>query len=405
VGLMSLSLQNPVFFTCRAVTEVKAIVLTREQVRDAIQKSTTLAQNFLTVMMRTMARRNARAAELLTEVRKLNIELARQRDEMASTLKALRATQRKLIDSAKMATLGNLAAGMAHELNNPVGAMMRSAVHLETDIEALLHTAPELKAAAAAIPLSRQATPLSTREERKFRKKLAVDLKIDVEDAASLVAAGIHTKQQFENLSGRTPAKKADRIRQIQEIIHAGQVGASLRTISNCSRRISALVRSLKVYSQDDQDFSPGIDINHTLDDVLLILANKIKSIDLKKDYAPLPLVFANASQLQQVWTNLISNAVQALEGSGKITIRSTVPREGWVRVEIEDNGPGIPEEVRENLWDAHFTTRAGRVEFGLGLGLPIVRSIVELHRGNVSFESKPGQTVFTVELPIRPKD
>jgi len=403
VGLMSLSLQNPVFFSCRAVTEVTALVLTREQVKHAVGESLVLPHYLITVVMRSMARRNQRSVELLTEVRALNGELGRQRDELAEALKELREMQDRLVDSAKMATLGNLAAGMAHELNNPVGAMSRSAEHLGDDVEALFGMAPELKAATETIPLARSSAPLSTRDERGLRRDLARDLEIEASEATRLVTAGIHSKKEFKKLSKHH--KKKGTARLVEEIAYAGQIGTALRNVSNCSRRIAELVRSLKVYAREDVDCTPGVIVNQTLDDVLLILSNKVKDIELHKEYGDLPEICANPSQLQQVWTNLISNAAQALEGKGHIVLRTSVPRQGWVCVEVEDNGPGIPEEARERLWESRFTTRAGRVEFGLGFGLPIVRTLVRQHGGDIDFDSKPGRTVFTVELPECPNE
>jgi signal transduction histidine kinase len=401
VGLMSLSLQNPVFFSCRAATEVTALVLSRDQVRHAIRENPVLSHYLITVIMRSMARRNARAAELQTEVLTLNRKLAQQRDELAATLTELRRTQDRLVDSAKMATLGNLAAGMAHELNNPVSAMLRATAHLGEDLDALLAAAPELAAAARTIPLARATAPLSTREERELRRNLAKELGIDPNDAARLVEAGIQSGRQFKELSGSDG--KADRKQLVADLARAGQIGSALRNITNCATRIAELVRSLRMYTRDDKEYAPGTDINQTLDDVLLILANRVKRVALRKEYGVLPGIRANPSQLQQVWTNLISNALHALDGRGALTVRTAAAGHGGVRVEIEDSGPGIPPEARDRLFEARFTTKDHRVEFGLGLGLPIVRSIVRQHGGDITFTSEPGRTVFTVELPASP--
>ena len=401
VGLMSLSLQNPVFFSCRAATEVKALVLSRDQVREAIEQSPVLSHYLITVIMRSMARRNGRAAELLMEVRSLNVALAHQRDELATTLKELRATQNRLVDSTKMATLGNLAAGMAHELNNPVGAMLSSTEHLGRDIEELLGSVPELKAATEAIPLARSSPPLSTRDERRLRNELAKDLDIGSKDAARLVTAGVHSKGHFKKLAKKN--KKIGQKQLIKEVIHAGQIGTALRNITNCAGRVAALVRSLKLYARNDENSSENVDLNESLDDVLLLLTNKLKEVELSKDYGSVPPLQANASQLQQVWTNLISNALQVAGDDGRITIRTASPRPDWLRVEVEDNGPGIPTEIRDRLFEARFTTRAGRVEFGLGFGLPIARNIVRQHGGDIRFDSQPGRTIFTVDLPRVP--
>ena len=126
--------------------------------------------------------------------------------------------------------------------------------------------------------------------------------------------------------------------------------------------------------------------------------------VELVQDLADdLPRIDAFGSELNQVWTNLITNAVQAMNDRGDLELRTSVPRPGWVRVEVEDHGRGIPPEAAEHLFEARFTTRGGRVEFGLGLGLPISRSIVRRHGGEISFTSEPGRTVFAVDLPRHP--
>jgi len=401
VGLMSLSLQSPIFFSCRAVTEVTALVLSREQIQDAIHRSPVLSNYLITVILRSMARRNRRAVQLLTQVRTLNRRLSEQRDELASTLEELRDTQERLIDSAKMATLGNLAAGMAHELNNPVAAILAAAGYLGRDLEALLATAPRLAVASAVIPEARELPPRSTREERQLRNALVADLGIESTAASRLVAAGVTNGPAFGRLAALDPSLGDAEL--ISQIDRAGQIGSALRNITNCSTRIAALVRSLKAYARSDEAPAETTEINTTLDDVLLILANKLRDVRVAKHYGELPPVTANASQLQQVWTNLITNAVQAMNDRGDLELRTSVPRPGWVRVEVEDHGRGIPPEAAEHLFEARFTTRGGRVEFGLGLGLPISRSIVRRHGGEISFTSEPGRTVFAVDLPRHP--
>ncbi|MGB6219536.1 ATP-binding protein [Haloferula sp.] len=403
VGLMSLSLQSPVFFSCRAVTETTALVLSRAQVQDAIHRSPGLSNYLITVILRSMARRNRRSSQLLVQVRKLNHRLADQRDELEATLAELRATQERLVDTTKMATLGNLAAGMAHELNNPIGAILNAADHLEQDINGLVATTPDLKVAVEAIPAAKKLPPRSTREERRLRNQLAQELGIDSNQAMRLVSAGVESKKDFKHYQ-KIGNKVSDEML-IRQLVHSGQIGSSLRNISNCSSRVATLVRSLKVYARADQHEMVPTDLNATLEDVLLILSNRLRDIDLEKHFAELPAIEANPSQLQQVWTNLISNAVQAVGDPGRIKITSSSPRPGWQRVEVEDNGVGVPEEAKPHLFEARFTTRSGRVEFGLGLGLPISRNIIRQHGGDIFFESKSGRTVFTVDLPEKPPE
>ncbi|MEM9237259.1 MAG: ATP-binding protein [Verrucomicrobiota bacterium] len=403
VGLMSLSLQSPVFFTCRAVTETVALKLTRGQVRDAIHRSPGLSNYLITVILRSMARRNRRSAQLLVQVRKLNHRLAEQRDELSETLNELRATQEKLVDTAKMATLGNLAAGMAHELNNPISAILTSAEYLDRDMASLLGSTDELAVAAAAIPEAKRIPPRSTRDERRLKRQLADELGIDTNLAERLLAAGVEDQSDFKRFASLSPGTTQDQV--IKQLNDAGRIGSALRNIANCSSRVAALVRSLKIYAKADRHVLETTVINTTVDDVLMILSNRLRDIELVKHYAELPAITANPSQLQQVWTNLLSNAIQAVGHPGRVKVTTSSPRPDWQRIEIEDNGGGIPEEIQDRLFEARFTTRSGRVEFGLGLGLPISRNIIRQHGGDIRFESAPGRTVFTVDLPKTPPE
>jgi signal transduction histidine kinase len=397
VGLMSLSLQNPIFFSCRAVNAVTALRLSRAQITDAIHRSPVLSNYLITVILRSMARRNRRAAQLLTQVRTLNKRLSSQRDELSAALDELRETQRQLIESAKMATLGNLAAGMAHELNNPVAAILSASGHLAEDLATLLATSPDFTIAHHLLTRPAPAA-LATREERQLRDELAATLAITSPRAARLIAAGIHDASAFREISQLAPAATRDAI--IDQIDRAGQIAAALRNIQNCGTRIAALVRSLKTHARQDDVPRETTDVHATLEDVLLILTNKLKSITVLKEYGTLPHIQAHPGQLQQVWTNLITNAIQAMDESGTLAIRTTMANPDTLRVEIEDHGKGIPPEVAERLFETRFTTRSGRVEFGLGLGLPISQNIIHQHGGQIRFTSRPGLTCFTVDLP-----
>ena len=174
-----------------------------------------------------------------------------------------------------------------------------------------------------------------------------------------------------------------------------------LAELSQGAQRISEIIKALKSYVYLDQAPVQTIDIHIGLDDTLLILRNKLKSgITVRREYAPdLPKIEAYASELNQVWTNLIDNAADALDGQGEITIRTR--QEGdWVVVEVEDNGPGIPPEIQSRIFDLFYTTKPQGE--GTGLGLHISYNIVvDKHRGDIKLISKPGQTCFQIWLPI----
>jgi signal transduction histidine kinase len=178
-------------------------------------------------------------------------------------------------------------------------------------------------------------------------------------------------------------------------------VHALLREISEGASRIADIVKALRTYSFLDEAPINSVDIHEGLENTLLILGHKLKdAIQIRREYAKdVPRIEAYGSELNQVWTNIIDNAADALRGRGRITLRTRREAE-WVVVEIEDDGPGIPSEIRERVFDAFFTTKPpGR---GTGLGLSISYGIVvNRHRGDITVASEPGRTLFRVRLPI----
>ncbi len=167
------------------------------------------------------------------------------------------------------------------------------------------------------------------------------------------------------------------------------------------SSRISEIVRALKSYSYLGQAPILEVDLHEGLDNTLVILRSKLKAgVAVHREYAPdLPHIMAYGSELNQVWTNLIDNAADAMNGHGNIAIRTR--RDGeWVVVDIEDDGPGIPEGIQGRIFDPFFTTKAPGKGTGLGLSMSY-GIVVEKHKGRISLESRPGMTRFTVMLPM----
>jgi signal transduction histidine kinase len=177
------------------------------------------------------------------------------------------------------------------------------------------------------------------------------------------------------------------------------------REIGESSSRISEIVGALRGYTYLGQADVQAVDLHEGLDNTLVILRSVLsKGITVRRDYgADVPRLLAYGSELNQVWTNLLGNAADALNGEGEITIR-TRRQEEWAVVEIEDNGPGIPDEIRSRIFDPFFTTKApGK---GTGLGLSISHTIItRKHGGDLRVESRPGCTRFTARLPINPRN
>ena len=164
--------------------------------------------------------------------------------------------------------------------------------------------------------------------------------------------------------------------------------------------RISDIVKALKSYAYLDQGPVQDVDLHEGIDNTLLILRAKLKGIEVRREYfSDLPKIEAYGSELNQVWTNLIDNAADALDGRGTITLRTRTEGE-WAVVDVEDDGPGIPPEIQSRVFDAFFTTKPpGK---GTGMGLDITYNIVVYkHRGDIRLTSEPGMTRFTVWLPL----
>jgi len=176
-------------------------------------------------------------------------------------------------------------------------------------------------------------------------------------------------------------------------------VGRGLRNITVGSERIENLVRSLRSYARPDTGEAEDYDVVQGVEDTLVILAHKLKGVEVERRYEGRPVVPAVAARMNQVWTNIIANAAEALDGGGRIVVEVR-EADGGAEVAVEDDGPGIPPEHLDRIWDINFTTRKGGASFGLGLGLAISREIVESHGGRISVESRPGRTRFTVFLP-----
>jgi signal transduction histidine kinase len=335
----------------------------------------------------------------------------------------LRSTEGLLQQQEKMAALGTLSAGLAHELNNPAAAVMRSAGQLRDvlnkwqrisgDLELL--TFNEAQAARLAqirnsefgmrnsstsnAPDSMDALARSDMESEL--EEWLDDHQVDEawELAPELVSLGWDAGRLDELAGDFTP----EQLRVVVPwIANASSAYELLDEVQRSAESISRIVKSVKTYSYLDQAPVQRVDIHDSLENTLMILKHKLKTgVTVKREYAPdLPQIDAHGSELNQVWTNLIDNAIDAMQGKGEITIR-TYARGDNVIVEIADNGPGMPPDVQQHIFDPFFTTKGPGV--GTGLGLHIVYNIVvDKHHGQIAVSSQPGETCFQVTLPIK---
>jgi signal transduction histidine kinase len=317
----------------------------------------------------------------------------------------------------RLASLGTMAAGLAHELNNPAAAARRAAAQLTEALDVIssamarfVEVGVERNEAAQLVELQQQAvaraasaTALDTLDASDAEDELLARLEtLGVAEpwrlAEPLAAAGIDQPwlDRVSELAG--PATDAA-LRWVAATLTAGRLAAELR---ESTERMSGLVGAVKSYAYMDRGELVEVDVHDGLETTLAVLGYKLKhtGITVVRDYdRTLPMLTVRGSELNQVWTNLLDNAIDALGDQGTITL-TTRSDGGCAVVEITDDGPGIANDVAERIFDPFFTTKdVGR---GTGLGLATARRIVvDRHDGSLSFASKPGRTTFSVRLPL----
>jgi signal transduction histidine kinase len=378
-GVLPFSRMTQFTVTGRAVTDSRILRFPASLFPDLVQKMPELAKRLVGVM-----------SDRIREITRIE----QQRDRLAA--------------------LGKLSAGLAHELNNPASAATRAASQLRDLLKRIKDASHELGrrelTAAQKSEIEKLEAELAQRDEPPPDALTASSLEDQIDsllrshgqnDLWQLAADLARRNVKPEVLESLFATLGADNARAaLVRIAASVEVANLLHEIESSTSRISDLVRAIKEYTYMDQAPVQNVDIVKSLETTLTILNHKLKrGVAIERDYQRVPfLVNSFGSELNQVWTNLIDNAIDAMGGKGELRVR-TFRDDSCVVVEIGDNGPGISPEVKSHIFEPFFTTKG--VGQGTGLGLDTVQRIVKKHRGNIQVTSKPGDTRFQVWLPL----
>ena len=321
------------------------------------QQMSSLLQNFEAkkYLNEKVQRRTAEVVKQKVEIEEKNVVLEDQKEELHSMLESLKLTQSQLVQSEKMASLGQLVAGIAHEINNPVTFISAGVDSLGTNLD-------------------------------EIRQVLEVYHRLTPGNAAEKL-------KEIENLKEQIDYKQA--IREINKLIES---------IKNGTERTTQIVNGLRTFSRLDEDVLKVANLHEGLDSTLILLRNRYKNrIEISRDYGDIPLLECFPGQLNQVFMNVISNAIDAIDDIGVIAI-STTKLNGFIQINIKDSGSGMPENIKAKIFDPFYTTKD--VGEGTGLGLSISHGIIEKHKGSIKVHSEAGNgTEFIINLPLTQKN
>jgi len=402
IGIISFTTRYPSLTTAKTETEVKVMKIPGREMEELFEKHPEMQEYLDEVILANLLERYRQSIILKMKLESVNLELKKERNELKKLYEDLKQAQGKLIYQEKMATLGQLVAGFAHEVNNPTAALIRSVETLEDRItDWMVYADIDDSMKKLANRFFEDGKKAGFQDTREIRQKMS---------AIEKVFPGLPRNKT------RTLAQVSDEVMDLlklqkphdEELIGfcTGyfEMGRLFRNINSSGNRIANLVRSLKSYSRSDsEEKTETIDIREGIHDTLQLTSNRIKYYDVKLNLEDVPDIEANPAALNQVWTNIILNAADAMGKRGSLEIACRKEPD-WITVTICDSGPGIPENMLEKIFEPSVTTKHSGAKFGLGLGLAISKNIIEQHGGRIKASNRKNEgACFRVQLPIHP--
>ncbi len=395
LGLISVSTGEPVMTTARAVKDVELLIIGRDELDSLGESDPAMKSVIDPLIIRNLAERYRRLVGSNLEIHRLAQALKSEKTQLAETISDLNTTRMALISREKMATLGQLVAGVAHELNNPAASMQHSLEALASSLRTTLQQVDPAWANIFDAGLSRQKID-STRQRERMENLVSEHPEIPRPVIRKLSHMPVEDCDQLlESAANDLPA--------LESALEIFESGNAVRGIRVAADRIVRLVKSLKSHSRDGRDEWETADVAEGIRDTLIVLAKPLRGISVETHLEGLPHIRCRPGALNQVWTNLVVNAAQAMNGNGTLRITAQ-SNDGTLSVRIEDSGPGIAPEHMLNLFTTNFTTKSGPASFGLGLGLSIAQEIVSQHNGTISAgqaNADLGGAAFEVTLPV----
>lgn len=349
--------------------------------------------------------------KMLLQIYEREESLKHRTTELTETLANLKQTQQKLISSEKLAALGQVIAGVAHEINTPLGAIRSSIGNIKNTINFVLNEYPIFinqlpeklrdKFLVLMEDSFKNRHMLTSKEERVFKKKIAkIFDEHQIENSYSFADTFVDMMvvENVEKYLDLLQNKDSEKILEVAYKITGLQ--RSTENIEFASERASKVVFALKNSSRinNNNDEQVLADITEGIENILTLYNNQIKQgIEVSKKYEKIPKILCYNDELNQVWTNILHNAIYAMDLNGKLAIK-VYTEKGWVVVSITDSGKGIPKDEIDQIFDPFFSTKP--TGEGTGIGLDISKRIIEKHHGKIEVESKPGETTFSVYLP-----
>jgi len=401
VGLLSFQTGEPAFTTTKATKTVETLCLDHQNFELFLTRYPEISKIIQGLIFSNLSERYRRVVTLHVEVALLSKQLEQERNQLQKAIAELEKTRNMLISQEKMATLGELTAGLAHEINNPASALLRS-------VEYLIQSLPNMAERASALPdtgLVRFFFEAGFKREIDASGTIRARQKVLSETYPWISRGNIRLLSEmneavFAKIKPFMDNKKNQELMIL--LIEAYQSGVFLGGIKLSTSRIEYLVKSLKSYSRQSGAEPEVADIREGLKETLMILGNRLNDIVVTEELPEIPLVRCYVGELNQVWTNIIINACDAMDDKGELIVTCGKSDDDYVWISIADNGPGVPDMIKNRIFDPSFTTKTAGGEFGLGIGLAITKGIVEKHSGTIKVKDRPkGGAEFFIKLPI----